>query len=301
MAELFQARVFATGRLYLPSPPAAESFAVPFVLDYHGRRFSKYPPGHAALLAAGVLLGDPWLINPLLGAIGLALTHALARRLAGRRAAEWAVWLGAVSPFYIMTAGTLGQHPASLVLGTLFVLGLLRPRWDRPALDWASGLALGLTAVVRPYTALLLALPAFGFYLLRERFPRPDRRNGSALSPAVRRTLRVGLGAALAAALLPLYNYALTGQLRLSLYTLYWPYDSLGFGPLTGPHGFALAQALSDTGKGLLQLAHDLHGWPYLSLILPLIGLAAGRRRAEGWLLATLPAALVIGYLLYFH
>lgn len=44
-ANLFQAQVFATGRLYANSPSQPGVFFVPFVIDWGGRRFSKYPPG----------------------------------------------------------------------------------------------------------------------------------------------------------------------------------------------------------------------------------------------------------------
>jgi hypothetical protein len=37
--------------------------------DDQGHRFSQFSPGWPALLAVGVNLGTPWLINPLLGAL----------------------------------------------------------------------------------------------------------------------------------------------------------------------------------------------------------------------------------------
>jgi len=294
MAEWFQARVFASGELYAASPPSPESFAIPFVLDYQGRRFSKYPPGHAALLSLGAaVVGDPWMVNPLLGALGLALIHRMAVRFTGsRRTAAWALWLAAVSPFYLLQTSTLMQHIASLVFLSLFTLGLLRRSRAQPALDVLSGAALGMAWLVRPYTALLLSIPVFGFLLLSAR----SRRQA-----ALRRAVWASAGAVLVGAALPLYNQALTGEFRLELYSLYWPYDRLGFGPDIGPQGFGPAKALSDTGKSLLQLAHDLHGWPYLSLGLPLLGLWAARRRREAWLLALIPLILVAGHLFYFH
>jgi hypothetical protein len=56
-ANLWQAKVMASGRIALPSPPEPESLLVPFVVDDHGWRFGKYPPGWPAALAIGAWLG----------------------------------------------------------------------------------------------------------------------------------------------------------------------------------------------------------------------------------------------------
>jgi hypothetical protein len=50
MAYVWQAQAMARGRLTLPSPPSSESFLVPFVVDFHGQRFGKYPLGWPAML-----------------------------------------------------------------------------------------------------------------------------------------------------------------------------------------------------------------------------------------------------------
>ena len=53
MAYVWQAQAIGSGNLMLPSPPNPKSFLTPFVIDYHGMRFGKYPPGWPAVLAAG--------------------------------------------------------------------------------------------------------------------------------------------------------------------------------------------------------------------------------------------------------
>ena len=47
VAYLFQAKVFALGRMYVPSPRYPPSFFAPFVLDHAGKRFG---------ISAGVLI-----------------------------------------------------------------------------------------------------------------------------------------------------------------------------------------------------------------------------------------------------
>ena len=73
-AYLFQAKVFAQGRITNPAPPMAEAFFVPYVVTRDGQQFGKYPPGYPLLLAAGVVLGRPWVVNALPAALGILAT-----------------------------------------------------------------------------------------------------------------------------------------------------------------------------------------------------------------------------------
>jgi hypothetical protein len=73
VAYIFQAKVFAQTRLAAPTPPYADAFWTPFVVDYEGQRFGKYPIGWPLLLSLGFRLGAPWLVNTLLATLTLAL------------------------------------------------------------------------------------------------------------------------------------------------------------------------------------------------------------------------------------
>jgi hypothetical protein len=72
---MYQAKLFASGKVYAEDPlydrdlPFYDCLATYCFRDDQGHRFSQYPPGWPALLAVGVNLGTPWLINPLLGAL----------------------------------------------------------------------------------------------------------------------------------------------------------------------------------------------------------------------------------------
>jgi hypothetical protein len=43
MAYVWQAQAIASGHLTIASPPIPKSFLIPFVIDYAGQRFGKYP------------------------------------------------------------------------------------------------------------------------------------------------------------------------------------------------------------------------------------------------------------------
>ena len=72
---LYQAKLFASGKLYAEDPLYDRALAFYDCLatncfrDDQGHRFSQFSPGWPALLAVGVNVGAPWLINPLLGAL----------------------------------------------------------------------------------------------------------------------------------------------------------------------------------------------------------------------------------------
>jgi len=288
VAQLWQARLYATGRIALPSLPAAESFGVPYILDINGQRFSKYQPGYAMFLALGVLMGEPWLINPLLFALALAVIYRLGYELFGARLALLALLLAVTSPMMLMLSASLMQHGASILTTMLYLWGIERlRRVPSTQVSLFTGLALGVTFLIRPFTALCLIAPV-GLLVLKGR----DLRQ---------RCLPLGVAFALTSALLPLYNYLLVGQPMLSLFTLWWSYDQPGFGPGVGPHGYYLPDLLQNVWLGIWSLNFDLHGWLFLSLSPTILGVVLKPRRFIEAYLAAYPVTLFVAYLALFH
>jgi hypothetical protein len=122
MSYFWQARVYARGQIAVPSPEQPEHFFIPFVVDYHGLRFSKYPPGWPLLLALGLILKIEAWINPLLAGLGVWFTYRLGQKIFDDRTALTAGLLMTLSPFYLMVSGSLLSHNLSLLL----CLGLTR-------------------------------------------------------------------------------------------------------------------------------------------------------------------------------
>lgn len=302
MANLWQAEVMAEGQVYQPSPPMPRSFLVPFVVDYGGHRFGKYPPGWPAVLSLGARAGAPWLVNPILAGLTAWLVYRLGSRIAGRGVGLLAEVLTATSPIFLMLSGSLMGHSLGLFLTTAFWLAWLdlfpvagKPRRDRvPAwlLVSLAGSCLGLLALTRPLTAVGIGLPgALHGLILLVRGDWPVRR----------RVLCVGGLALLVAAILPLWQWSLTGDPWLNPYTLWWPYDRVGFGPGAGhtASGHNLHWAYINARFSLRAGVHDLFGWPYLSWLFLPFGLIALRRSRDGWLLFSLFPGLVFIYIFY--
>ena len=299
-ANLWEADVMARGEISQPSPPFPRSFMVPFVVDYEGQRFGKYPPGWPAALSFGIRLGAPWLVNALLAGAATWLAYRLGSRVGGQGVGLLAALLAASSPMFLLLSASMMSHALSVFLTLALTLGWLdgvagapdRRRMPRALPVAVAGLSLGLLALTRPLTAVGVGLPfgVHGVWLLL----RGERE-------AKRAALGVGLLALAVAGVLLIWQWALTGDPLRNPYVLWWPYDRIGFGPGHGvtEAGHTLNQARINTKFSLRVGQHDLFGWPYLSWIFAPIGLLALRRRVEAWLLAGLLPSLIVAYAAY--
>lgn len=298
-AYVWQADLVAKGHLTMSSPPDSPSFLVPFVVDYEGIRFGKYPPGWPALLGLGVRLGVRPLVNPLLAGLGVWLTYVLGKKLLGKTVGLLAAGLTVSSPFFLMNSGSLLSHDFGLVLTIGFVLSWLDSFGDRnlppkklPTVTAAG--TLGVLVLTRPWTAVAVALPfgVHGLYLL-------VRGNWQIR----RHVLSVGIILGIFVSFFFLWQFALTGDALLNPYLLWWPYDKIGFGPGYGvtEQGHTLRQAYINTRFSIRAGFRDLFGWLAYSWIFLPFGLIAMvlRRNWKALLTSSVIASLVVLYLAY--
>ena len=227
--QVWQARVLASGRLWVPTPEFPEFTSAMHLVDHEGRRFGQFPMGGPAMLALGSLVRLEWLVGPLFGAASAMLAWALFRRIETRLGvALAATLLFTLAPFTAFMAGSHMNHVTALTWLLLAMLGLARatgteaPRWQD---GFLCGLGLGVAATIRPVDAVAFALPAavwLGWQAWRIRRPAAF--------------LASGVGVALPVALLLLSNAATTGHALLSGYELMWG-TTVGLGFHTPPWG----------------------------------------------------------------
>lgn len=304
VAYLFQAKTLSTFAIALPAPPDAAAFDTPHLINDGVRWYSKYFPGWPALLALGVLVGAPWLVNPVLAGVTVLVSHGLLRRLTDLATANLVAILLVCSPWFLFMSASHMAHPAAALCTVVAVYSLVRER-QSPRGAWAvlSGLSLGLLFLTRPLDAVLVGLPLglWGLGVLGARLPLRSLAGV------------VVAGAAVTATVLP-YNRALTGKATYSPFALWSDRtfgpgaDVLGFGPNVGirlwPNldplpGHGLADVILNTNKNLFATQVELFGWAAGSLLFVAAALAFPRfRRGEAILLAW-PACLVIGQHVY--
>lgn len=290
IAQLFQGRIFASGHLSLPSPAFRSFFDFENVVN-NGRWFCQYPPGYPFFLALGVLVGMPWLINALFGALGVIVIYLLGRLMYSDRVARLAAALAALSPFLLlMSAGDL-NHPTSLLFGALFLLCWIRLPQHGLANALLGGLSLGIMAMTRPFTAAAMAVPVVVwtfFWLIRR--------------PAIfGRVLACLAGLAASGVLFALYNRATTGNPMTSGYSaLYGSSLQLGFGHETWG-------VVHTPWRGFVHMVNNLNGlnawlfaWPLPSLLFALVPVALGLKHRWDRFNAALIASIVLAHIFYF-
>ena len=221
---LTQARIFASGRLWVPAPPHPESFrARSFVMDtQNGRYFAKAFPGWPVFLSLGVAAGFPWLVNPLLSAVTFILLGWVAARMLGPETELSALLLFGATPFFLFNAASYFNHPLTLLLLMVFLAAVLQIHTAK-GVGWAAlaGASAGAAFTVRPASALLLTAPFLAWLILR--WVR-ERRWTSLLAAL--------LPMAACAALIGIYNGILFGAPWRTGYQAYDPADIRpGFGP----------------------------------------------------------------------
>jgi hypothetical protein len=200
---LLAARTLASGRLWVPSPEMPVFFDNAFIIN-DGRLYSQYFLGWPALLALGVWVSLPGLVNPLLAGLTTVLLALIAERRFGTIWGLIAGLLHVASPFLMVGAATQMSHTSCTFALTLLLWAVERCAAGRAPVGY-SALAVGsmcLAFWTRPATALGYGLPLIGFWLwsLRQQ-ERPLKH------------LAMALGVSIVPALLFLWvNHQLTGS-----------------------------------------------------------------------------------------
>jgi hypothetical protein len=297
VAYLIQARSFAEGILWLPPPPVPGAFSVDLLYFGADKVYSVFPPGWAAVLALGVLIGAPWVVNPGLAALNVLLAFLLLDRLYDRRTARIGAVLMACSPWSLFLGMSYMAHQFTLTCALSAAVGVVvtrrsgRARWA-----WLAGVAVGVISLVRPLDALAVA----GLVGLWSLGVGGTRLPIKAIVGMVASAIAVGSGNLW-------YNTLLTGSARVFpvmeyFNTYYGPRtNALGFGPERGLGWGGLdpfpGHGLIDVGVNanfnLFATNIELFGWCTGSLLLVLLIVFSRRMTRSDHLLLASGLAIV--------
>lgn len=164
---LLQARMLASGHLWMPPHPVGEFFDSFFVITKPVYA-AAYFPGTALAYVPGIWLGQhPWITSLLISATSIAALYLLVSRvadgIAGMLAAILALALDQLRIISVMTM----SHGLMLLLFLLASLAFLRWR-EKPTLGRALflGVLCGWAAITRPLDALVMLLPLLIWLLI---------------------------------------------------------------------------------------------------------------------------------------
>lgn len=279
---LFQAQLFAQGKVALPKPPVGMRNAMLLVDPVWT---SKYTPGHALALVPGVLVGLPRLV-PILNAALLTLgIFTFVKAAFGPRQALLAGVLVAFSPFVWAVSGSLMAFSTFSAAHAWMLAALAlanqsgRRRW------WMlAGAAMAWTLLTRPYDAMALALvPMIGVIAMHR-------------LRAFGKLALVLVGFVPIAALLPLHNYLITGSALKLVYTLEGQFH-IGFtrALIWFPYVHAPNHAAAHLAVALLRLDLWLVAAPG-SMLLCALGVLQPRKNGWDWTLVGSLASFVVAY-----
>jgi hypothetical protein len=288
MAQLLHARAVASGRLALPVPEPLSAFLSTHTWVTPAGWVSQYPPGQLILLAAGLLVGAVWLVNPLLGALSTIAVYWTARGLWGRGTAGVASVLWALCSWALFMSATYMNHVAAAALALAAWASVFGPHHPRRHHWLLAGVALAWLAAIRPLDAVGAAVPIGVWMLLRRRL---DGIPWLALG-----------GAPVIGAWL-VFNWRLFGDpVQLGYTAIYGESHGLGFGVDPWGEPYTPLVGLGNLMVAVRRLHLYLFEWPVPALLPLAIWAALGRQRTAS---DTAVAAGIIAvpalYFFYWH
>lgn len=293
-AYLVQSRIYARGLPWAPEPGVSnprDLFPFRHFIFNGGRWFVMYTPIHALLMAPFTRVGLNALMGPLQGALSLAGAYLVFRRLAGRAAARLAALVMAASPFFLFMTPTHMAHNSELLFVTWAVYFIVRAFQDRRGSMYAAaGFLLGLALCAKPYTLLPWAL-SIGIVLIAR------LKTG-----ALKVLCLIALGALVPVAFFLLSNALYTGDPMSPAYNMARGGSLVGFGPGRawfpeyGDHAHTPLRGLMNIAKQAGAGSTILLGWPFLSLVPPLLVLL-NRAERRKWGVLFLPILAVLPFM----
>lgn len=299
VVQLFQARIFTSGHLWLPVAAHREFFSILHVVDTGDKVYSQFPPGGPAMLALGELVRAPWIVGPACGAISVAVFSRLLKFTDPGASPAFhlgATVLFAVAPFGAFMFGSHMNHATTLLwlLVAAFALAKVTAN-DEPSMRWAfvNGIGLGAAAAIRPLDAFAFALPAaIWLFVLAWR----DKRRWADVAAS-------GIGVAIPFGAMMFVNAQSTGSPLLFGYEVLWG-KAHGLGFHSAPWGatHTPTRGLELISLYVTRLQTYLFETPFPSMLPVIAALALAKKLSalDRYLLAS-AALLGALYFAYWH
>lgn len=154
------AQNLAHGRFHAPMPEQYEFFWFLYMIPDGEIYYSLFLPGFSFFLLPFVVLGVPFLANPILTAFNVWISGRIAKRLFGENVAVITMIFLVLSSFIVVMGGTAMGHPfcAAMTLCALYcyILSMSSNEWKYPVM---AGAAIGWMTLIRPQNAVFLAVP----------------------------------------------------------------------------------------------------------------------------------------------
>jgi hypothetical protein len=265
-AYRFGAELLASGRLWVQSPPLKLFFEQNFMIN-DGRLYPVYFLGWPALMAPGVWIGAPGLMNPIMSALTVPPLYRALGHFTGRQWARVGVLLFLASPFLQVAAATALSHTSCLMALAWCLWMYVRATRDHASARDHAGFAFAfaLAFCIRPQSAVPIGLPLLVSWALG--LARLDGR----------RRLRALVAFSVPSATLAILflgslwaqngspwrvGYVRYGQYMFENQFRFTTFRAIDLTAVPGFDFSELGPAVARTATGLFRLNADLFGWP---------------------------------------
>ena len=291
--QLFHAKIFLSGNLTVPSHEHKEFFDFTHNIN-NGKWYSEYPPGHTFMLMLGLILGAPWVINPLLGSISVVLFYLVGQAFFDEKTGRLAALLGGLSPFVIIMSSGFFSHNTSLFFTALFALFFFRTIIKGKLSDsLIAGLSLGICLNARILTAIGIGLPyAFyaGYLMLTKK------------KVYILRFAVMLAGFLIMVGVLASFNYLTNGHPMLTGYEVLWGSDhNPGFGHSAWGEPHTPKRGLIQNLNNFNALNKYLFEWCIPSTFFVMLFFVGGRCTQWDYLLIASTFSLSFVYFFYWY
>ena len=245
VSYLFQAKLFAEGKISMPAPPEYGFSSSPHINILNGKWYSKYPFGNALMLMFGVFVNAPWLIPSLATGGALFLLFLLVKETYGKPIALIAAVIALISPATAGMGSTWFSEPVSRFYLALYLFTLIRTLNGAGNVIYPliSGFALGYAFNTRPLSAIVFGVVGAGFVLYHLYKPKmttesnaTEAQNRDYLPTRKQLISRLGIFLIPFAVMIFVcmaWNHHFTGNPFTFTHTAAQPYDKIGFGKRT--------------------------------------------------------------------
>lgn len=245
VSYLFQAKLFAEGKISMPEPPEYGFSSSPHINILNGKWYSKYPFGNASMLMFGVFMNAPWLIPALATGGALFLLFLLVKETYGKPIALIAAVIALISPATAGMGSTWFSEPVSRFYLALYLFALIRTLNGAGNVIYPllSGFALGYAFNTRPLSAIVFGVVGAVFALYHLYKPKMTiESNATETQNQTNSPTHKLLVSRLGIFLIPFavmifvcmaWNHHFTGNPFTFTHTAAQPYDKIGFGKRT--------------------------------------------------------------------
>lgn len=163
---LFQAQLFAMGKIAIEAPENVSSFASEHIIVQDNRWYCHYPFLVPLLFMFGLKFGATHLVNPIFAMLSILMIYKTGKEFYTPWTGLWAAVFLASSPFFMVMSASFMSHPTGLLLTSIALYLFMRVlKTQKLRTSILLGLTIGLLFNTRPLTAFAVSLPIFSFYI----------------------------------------------------------------------------------------------------------------------------------------